>query len=64
MTKKVKLIGRPKEYDGEMQKKNLRLPKHIWEWLDNLSTNRTKALIQLYNERKNLNITQQQARSE
>mgnify|MGYP007134645755 CR=1 FL=1 len=44
--------GRPKEHIGEMQKKNLRLPKHIWEWLDNLSTNRTQALIKLYNERK------------
>jgi hypothetical protein len=52
MKKEIKKTGRPKEYDGEMQKKNLRLPKYIWEWLDNLSTNRTKALIQLYNKSK------------
>ena len=47
-----KQTGRPKEYNCEMQKKNLRLPKYIWDWLDNLSTNRTKAMLKLYNTLK------------
>lgn len=45
--------GRPREYDCEMKKRNLRLPLYIWKWLDNLSENRTKAMIKLYEERKN-----------
>jgi hypothetical protein len=48
-----KQTGRPKEYEGEMQKKNLRLPKYIWEWLNNLAANRTKALVKLYESAMN-----------
>jgi hypothetical protein len=46
----MKKPGRPKKYDGEMSKKNLRLPDYIWKWLDNLASNRTEALIKLYRE--------------
>lgn len=46
--KRKNLGGRPKEYDAVMQKKNLRLPEYIWDWLNSLAENRTKALIILY----------------
>lgn len=48
----VSKAGRPKEYEGEMLKKNLRLPKYIWDWLDGLSVNRTKAMIFIFNKMK------------
>jgi hypothetical protein len=49
-----KLVGRPKEYTDKMIKRNLRLPEYIWQWLDNLDENRTKALIKLYEKNTNL----------
>ncbi len=47
-TKKKKSVGAPKKYEGEMIKRNLRLPEYLWAWLDGLSTNRTQALILLH----------------
>ena len=44
----AKKIGRPKIYEGEMQKKNLRLPEYLWNWLNGLAENRTKAILKLY----------------
>ena len=48
MADKIK-TGRPKIYTDKMIKRNLRLPEYIWTWLDSLGGNRTKAMINLYN---------------